>query len=353
MNWKLPTNKFVFPKMGLWTRRLMLSSVLLAGVFGFATRQPNDGPASPPQPATGPGGSEYSHAEVIMQDSASETDGYWLFEPASPKPDSAHVIVFMHGYGALNPMAYGGWIKHLVRKGNIVIYPRFQRDMLLTPTEQFPANAAKGIRDALKALKTGDHVRPIDGPLIMLGHSYGAATAAYLAVKYKQYGIPQPKGLLLCAPGTGPMNGAKLDDYSKMPADTKLLIVNSNDDQVVKEKFQRTIFNTAVNTPTRNFLKLYADEYGTPAVKAHHNACYSLDESLDCGIRNPTIYRSYLVGQTNAVDYYGYWKWGDALIDCVRAGENCEFVFGNTVQQKSLGTWADGKKIKELEVWLP
>lgn len=353
MNWKLPTNKFVFPKMGLWTRRLMLSSVLLAGVFGFVVQQPNDGPASPPQPNTGPGGSEYTHAEVIMQDSARETTGYWLFEPASPKPDSAHVIVFMHGYAALNPMAYGGWIRHLVRKGNIVIFPRFQRDMWVTPTDRFPANAAKGIRDAFKALQTGEHVRPINSPLIMIGHSYGAATAAYLGVKYKKYGLPQPKGLLLCAPGTGPMNGAKLDNYSRMPADTKLLIVNSNDDRVVKEKFQRTIFNTAIHTQQRNFLKLHADEHGNPPVKAHHNACYSLDEAFDCGLRNPTIYRSYLVGQTNAVDYYGFWKWGDALIDCVRAGENCEFGFGNTPEQRSLGTWADGKKIKEMEVWVP
>ncbi len=264
MNWRLNRNKFEVPKMGPWTQRLMLSSVLVVGLFGISTRKTN-GPASPSQPADGLGGANYLHAEVTMRDSANETDGYWLFEPASPKPDSAHVIVFMHGYGALNPMAYGGWIKHRCARATSSYLPSSSAIGGLHLRNSFRANAAKGIRDALKALKTGDHVRPIDGPLIMLGHSYGAATAAYLAVKYKQYGIPQPKGLLLCAsPGTGPMNGAKPEDYRNMPADTKLLIVNSNDDQVVKEKFQRTIFNTAINTPTRNFLKLYADEYARP-----------------------------------------------------------------------------------------
>lgn len=352
MSFKRSTNRFEFPRMGPWTRRMMLSSVLVVGILGLSNRKA-DGPAASVQPLSGPGGSNYIHAEVIMQDSAQKTDGYWLYEPANPRPDSAHVVVFMHGYAALNPMAYGGWIRHLVRKGNIVIFPRYQRDMWTTPTERFAQNAAKGIRDALQALKTGDHVRPIDGPLVMIGHSYGGAISAYLGVKYKKYGIPQPKGLLLCAPGTGPMNGAKLDDYGQMPAGTKLLIVNSNDDQVVKESFQRTIFNTAVNTPTRNFLKLNADDHGSPAIKAHHNACYSLDEAFDNGMRNPTIYRSYLVGVTNQVDHYGFWKWGDALLDCVRAGENCDFVFGGTEQQKSLGTWADGKKVKEMEVWLP
>ncbi|MEZ4892408.1 MAG: hypothetical protein R2778_05270 [Saprospiraceae bacterium] len=58
---------------------------------------------------------------------ATTADGYWLFEPADPKPDSAEVVVFLHGYGAYNPMAYGKWIKHLVAKGNIVIYPRYQK----------------------------------------------------------------------------------------------------------------------------------------------------------------------------------------------------------------------------------
>jgi acetyl esterase/lipase len=330
----------------------MFSGVLVLGLWGITTRNA-DGPTGPTQPQEGPGGAHYRHAAVLMQDSAQRSDGYWLFEPAAPKLDSAHVIVFLHGYASINPMAYGGWIRHLVRKGNIVIFPRYQRDMLITPTEQFPANAAKGIRAALQTLRSGAHVRPINSPLVMIGHSYGGATAAYLGVKFRQYGLPQPKGLLLCAPGTGPMNGAKLDDYRKLPADTKMLIVNSNDDQVVKEKFQRKIFNTAIHTPTRNFIKLYADEYGTPPLKAHHNACYSLDEAFDAGLRNPTIYRSYLVGQTNAMDYYGFWKWGDALIDCVRSGENCDFVFGSTPKQKSLGKWADGTAVREVEVWMP
>jgi pimeloyl-ACP methyl ester carboxylesterase len=350
MSWTQGIKKFDSLQMGPWTRRIMLSSALVVGFLGFSTRKAT-GPDAPTQPADGPGGANYTHAQVIMQDSAQKTDGYWLFEPAAPRPDSAHVVVFLHGYASINPMAYGGWIRHLVRKGNIVIFPRFQRDMFVTPTEHFPINAAKGIKDAIHALKTGDHVRPIVEPLVLIGHSYGGVTAAYLGVKFKKFGLPQPKGLLLCAPGTGPLNGAKLDDYGKMPADTKLLIINSNDDQVVGEPFQRKIFNTAIHTRTRNFLKLLADDYGSPALKAHHNACYSLDEAFDCGMRNPTIYRSYLVGQTDAIDYYGFWKWGDALIDCVRSGENCTFAFGGTEEQKSLGVWADGKKVKELEVW--
>ena len=80
----------------------------------------------PEQPLAGPGGKAYLHQQVHFQDFASEADGYWLFEPIAPKPDSADVIVFLHGYGAIDPSIYGHWIRHLVLQGNIVIYPRYQ-----------------------------------------------------------------------------------------------------------------------------------------------------------------------------------------------------------------------------------
>ncbi|HMN90953.1 MAG TPA: hypothetical protein PKD70_08160, partial [Saprospiraceae bacterium] len=69
----------------------------------------------PVQATAGPGGSAYAHEEVIFRDFANQSDGYWLFEPAAPGPDSAHVVVFLHGYGAYNPMIYGAWIRHLVQ----------------------------------------------------------------------------------------------------------------------------------------------------------------------------------------------------------------------------------------------
>jgi hypothetical protein len=179
------------------------------------------------------------------------------------------------------------------------------------------------------------------------------AISAYLGVKYKKMGIPQPKALLLCAPGTGPLNGARLSSYKNLPADTKLVIVSSTEDHVVGEPFQQLIFSTAKNTPTRNFIRLYRDDHGSPALTAGHNECYSLNEKYDCGMRNPTIYRSYLTGKTDAVDYFVYWKILDALLDCVHRGDNCDYALGNTPQQTNLGNWSDGTPIKKLEVTLP
>ncbi len=354
MNFRMIDWHSFLDKIGPWTRRGMVMSVVVGSFLTYGwMRDEGNAQVLPTQPSRDPGGSLYQHDSVVFRNYAQRADGYWLFEPAAPRPDSAHVVVFNHGYAAINPMAYGNWIEHLVRKGNIVIFPRYQRNMFFPASEVFPKNVATAIRQALTELKQGDHVRPITSDLVMVGHSYGGAISAYLGVKYKKMGIPQPKALLLCAPGTGPLNGARLSSYKNLPADTKLVIVSSTEDHVVGEPFQRLIFSSAKNTPARNFIRLYRDDHGSPALTAGHNECYSLNEKYDCGMRNPTIYRSFFTGKTDAVDYYVYWKILDGLLDCVHNGANCEYALGNTPQQTSLGNWSDGTPIKKLEVTLP
>lgn len=311
------------------------------------------GPSGPPQPSDGPGGAAYVHDGVRFSDQAGTAEGYWLFEPESPSPDSAPVVVFLHGYGAINPMIYGGWVSHIVRQGNIVIYPRYQQSLLSPGSEAFAGNAAKGILDALAELGEGSHVRPQQGPLVLVGHSYGGAIAANLGVRFTELGIPQPKGLLLCAPGTGPLKGGRLDSYEDMPADTRLLIMVSVDDQVVGDELGRLIFETAVHTPHRNLLRQFPDEHGEPAVTAGHNECYALDARFDADIHNLSYYRALRIAKNDALDYYGYWKLLDALLSCVRSDEYCDTAFGDTPAQRSLGQWSDGEPVKGLEVLLP
>ena len=93
-------------------------------------------PTPPVQPAHGPGSAEYAHAQVIAHEVKSGAQGWWLFVPSSPRPASAPVVVFCHGWGALDPKGYRAWIDHIVRRGNIVIWPNYQAS-LLTPGGDF------------------------------------------------------------------------------------------------------------------------------------------------------------------------------------------------------------------------
>jgi predicted esterase len=307
------------------------------------------------QPVNGPGGAEYQHEEVIFQDFAEAEDGYWLFLPSQPTRKTAPVIVFNHGYGAYNPMIYGQWLRHLVRKGNIVIYPRYQKNLISPKPDEFAKNVATAIQDALLQLDTSQQIQPILDHFTIVGHSYGGVIAADLAANYKDYNIPKPKAVMLCAPGTGFLKGGRLDSYENLPENLKLVIVAEDDDHVVGDEFAKLVFETATNTPNRNLIYHFEDKNKDQDRKigAKHNECYGIDEAFDTGVRNITALRASRWDEVNEVDYYCYWKLLDALLDCTRHGKNCSFAFGGSPEQKYMGEWSEGNEIKPLKVILP
>ncbi len=314
----------------------------------FAGAQP-----FPQQPSYGPGSPDYRHTEVHFWDQATRADGFWLFEPAGPQPDSAEVIIFMHGYGAYNPMAYGKWIKHLVAQGNIVIYPRYQRNLIFPRPRTFPKNAAKGIKDALELLQKPGHVKPRLDKVAFLAHSYGGVISTNLAVHWQKFGIPKPTAMLLAEPGSGPFKGARLKDYADLPTDLNLLVIVGEDDFVVGAEFGALVFNTAVNTPNRNFIIQRRDTTSRGGVWASHSEPYCYDLDFDTGVRNYTSLRVLSASRLDMVDFYCYWKLGDALIAATRTGAHTHVAFGGTPQQRFMGLHPDGRPIRPLDIVLP
>jgi len=300
------------------------------------------------QPTTGPGSAAYRHDSVLFHNYAETEEGFWLFEPALPTPKTTNLIVFIHGYGGYNPMIYGQWIKHLVRKGNTVIYPRYQKSVFSPSPQQFSPNIITGIQSALKIIKANDKHIPVNKEeLCIVGHSYGGILAAEITVNWEKYNIPKPRGIFLCAPGTGPFKAGKLDSYADLPSDLKLLIMVNENDYIVGDEMGVKIFETATNTPNRNLIRQQTDSEN--GISAGHNETYCVDETFDSGHLNYTAKKALRITKTNAVDYYGYWKLFDALIDCSRNGQNCEYAFGNTTQQRGLGI-VTGGILKDLEV---
>ncbi len=296
---------------------------------------------------------EYVCDSINFHDFAEWPDGYWLFEPVKPGLDSAHLIVFVHGYGGYNPMIYGKWIQHLVRKGNIVVYPRYQQSILSPPPSHFSKNVSIAIQDALTELGKGGHVKPILSHLAFVGHSYGGVISADLAINFAEHEIPQPKVVMLCAPGSGKFKGGRMESYADMPADLSLLIVAHENDWVVGDEFAWKVFNEATAVEQRNLLYHFPDNHGEPAFQADHNQAYSVDTTFDSGLRNYTSKKALRVARVDAVDFNGYWKLFDAMLECSRSGSNCKYAFGGTELQASLGQWSDGTAILPFEVTVP
>ncbi len=307
----------------------------------------------PPQPTSGPGGSTYLHQSVTKNKYGTGGTAFWIYEPNDPKPDSANFIVFNHGWGALNPACYGKWIEHLVRKGNVVVFPKWQFDLNTLP-QFFTPNSAASIKTAVDTLSKGNHVIPRFYNTAYIGYSFGGVISSNLAILADSFGIPPPKALLVCNGGNGNTGGAELPGYSNMP-DIKLLIIAGQNDVVVADTFGRMLFDSSVlvNPLFKNHLTTYFDGHGFPSIESTHNEPLSWDSayySWDFFDNNWVVNASYGVSKTDAVDFFCYWKLSDAITDCAFYGINCNYAFCNTDEQKFMGIWTDQQPIKELFV---
>src|ERR1044072_8672256 len=185
----------------MWRRSFVPVVLSLTLVFCSLTIVSSQQTATPPlQPQTGPGGKQYLHAAVVKNRYGTGGEEYWIFEPDSPRPSTAPVIVLLHGWGGMNPLYHCAWIDHLVKRGNIVIYPRYQAN-LLTPIRDFTPNTLTAIKDAVRRLKTEKgHVRPDLSKFATVGHSVGGLLAASVAALADESRLPRVRAVMFVEP---------------------------------------------------------------------------------------------------------------------------------------------------------
>jgi len=296
---------------------------------------PNLLPTPPQQPPTGPGGSNYSHAGVIVHSYGVGALQYWIFEPTDPKPATAPLIVFNHGWGAMVPFWYQNWINHIVKRGNIVVYPRYQQWWLpILGFLHFYSNAITGVKNAINELEQGDHVKPELDHFAIVGHSMGGGITCDMAALAESDGLPIPKAIM-------PIQAALWrTNLSLIPGSTLMIVIYGEDDPLIKEGVEKQIFYGADKIPLENkdFVTQVTDKYGYPDLIADHSAPLT-----------PTIPLAGF-GKTDAMDYYSTWKLFDALTDYAFYGTNKEYCLGNTSEQRFMGFWSDGTPVKELKV---
>ena len=338
--------------------RILGVCVLLT--IAAATRA--DTVTQPKQPSSGPGSTWLAHTSVIRERYGVGNAQFWIYEPGNPKPATAPVIVFLHGWSATNPAAYGAWIDHLVGRGNIVIYPRYQADIRTLPAKFLP-NTLLAVQSALSLLKAEPgHVRPELDHVAVVGHSAGGNLAADLGAIAAQAGIPLMRAVMCVAPGgtTGiPMFRINLVDLSTVPSTTLMLAVVGDDDHIAGTTDAMRIFQetTAIPASNKNYVILHSDRHGQPPIVANHFAPAAVDSDYDdpgtsdqSGGEQPIDGDSATSRRPDAAAYYGYWKLFDALCDAAFYGFNRDYALGNTPKQRFMGVWSDGTPVTELEI---
>jgi len=297
----------------------------------------------PGQPTSGPGGSDYPHRDVTAHGpfypagrTGDNNFRYFIYQPSSPKPESAPVILFLHGYGANYPEIYRPWMTHIARKGFTVVWVQYDRGF--SSGRNFGTNAAESYRDALEKMSndtTGMFVRPARNASNEIltgitGHSNGGYLSVVLAAMATQSGsrIPVPKVLVPVMAGqassaTGP--------YQNIPAETKVVFLVGADDTIACKGTTSALWRAIPQVPDENkeFLVLNSDTYGNPDLVSDHFVP---------------------VSRPNALDYYGVWKLSVAAFQCAFYGKECTTALGNGAdQQVGMGQWSDGTPVKPMQ----
>jgi poly(3-hydroxybutyrate) depolymerase len=151
------------------------------------------------------------------------SDGVWLFRPAG-KPKG--LVVFFHGQGGpeeATPVNHRPWIDHLVARGNVVVYPRWEIDYERNPLE----HAVRGVRIAVDRL---DWVEGL--PVLAIGYSRGGALALEYAAEAPKTDVPVPNAVM----SVFPVPQAEADrqiSFATLEPSTRLLLMVGDKDTVV------------------------------------------------------------------------------------------------------------------------
>jgi acetyl esterase/lipase len=286
-----------------------------------ATATPSGPPVQPEQPASGPGGSDYEHGDVLITEVNAQV---WVFEPAEPAPESAPVVAFAQGAPYA---AYNAWITHIVKHGSIVIFQTAPQN----PVGQRMTQTIAGLQAGLDALSKEGHVQPDLARVTLVGHSIGGVMAVELAAAAEDAGLPVPIALFIVQPATSTY-GAPL---SQIDPDTLMLVQIGVDDRTAGEFGAKDIWEETAHIPdeNRDYLRVFSDDHGSPGLMPNHMMPVSDDHR---GV--------------DAQDIFALWRLLDALMACASDGTDCEVALGNTPEQRFMGLWTDGTPIQELEV---
>jgi acetyl esterase/lipase len=310
----------------------VLLRLLPALIFSLIGRSGHgfEGPAQPPvgciPSAAGAPGS-YPHQQVCHLPVGEGGGLVWIFYPDAPRPPVANVVLFLHGYRATDPEDYGGWIDHLARSGNIVLYPVFEAARG-DPPEVSEQNAFNAIRQALAYLQSQGPVRPSFDRFAVVGHSFGGGMAAQYAALAASNGLPVPKAVMAVMPGW--QGGARYpaEYVSRIAPQTYMLVVDGDSDQFRTTRESTTIFDSAsaLAPDHKSHVRLTT---GGALVADHYAAlsplpAYHLEQRSTMQERRRAFVKSLMHirdGEINALDTQALWPMFDGLMALAQTRE--------------------------------
>jgi dienelactone hydrolase len=203
---------------------LLALAALVAACGGSSDDRGGAAAAAEPPAATTtlPTAPENEWAADVVRPAGPDGDWATLFLPRDRPPGA--IVIFLHGWTDLDPIAYRPWIEHLVARGDVVAFVDYQESLLASP-DAMRRGAERGIRAGLAEARA----RGADGPVVALGYSLGGALAVQYAASAERWGVESPRVVY------GVFPAAILTDAAlpPLPTDTEVVLVVGDRDIVV------------------------------------------------------------------------------------------------------------------------
>jgi hypothetical protein len=366
-----------------------LFAVVIATLAYGVSGNPVMAADQPKQAKTGPGGTDYVAGDIVKRAIGSfETPSLVFYAGGASAGASAPrpVVIFLHPWGAANPQLYGAWIEHLVRKGNLVIWPRFQEPNRVRIHDGM-GNLTAALKDAFAILGNDRDVRPDLNRVVAVGHLSGAVMAMNITAIAAANGLPVPKLTMAVMPGgvakDAKARGILLADLSQIPAESMIVTIIGDRDQIPSDRVARLFLREAKNVlPSRKlFMRIASDDHGFPAMSASLASAGAPKEDYDIANiklppeqpRDPKLPRkaswrwtsdmaltgeqSVLVAQignnlVDALDYNGFWRVLDMTMEAVFSGQDAVALRTNP-RLIDMGQWSNGWPMKRMGAEVP
>lgn len=323
-------------KLGVLVTAVALCAAGVVPAGAVTARQPEP-------PGRGAGSRDYRYPKVKVTGHG----GFVLYEPAGRDeqgraPARAPVVVYFHGFQTSDNRGFlGHLLRHLARKGSIVVYVKQGAD-----ARKYPANARTAIAAAKEVVGSDGHVAH-DGRVGYVGFSLGGVVALRLAAQKEAPSgwrpgvvvLHDPAGEAFAAIGNPTIGGASL---GHLPKATRLLLLQAATSARDPNSSVPVAWAKTPELPTRNWLRIPSDAHGAPPMVSNHDASGSGPDAV-----------TRLVSPLDAVDWWGYRRPTDGALAVAftrdRGSYNPFSAGCDPSSVRDMGTWSDGVPANKIQ----
>ncbi len=310
----------------------------------------------PVQSTEGPGGNMYQHESFATWESGLNHERYQVFEPTGPTRGQAGLVILLHDWLCEDPEYYMGLIRHLCRRGMVVLFPRFQGTGSFAA--DYHANIVRSVKDFLLQAFARKGTQINHGHVAIIGHGAGGILAANLAASADYFGLPAPVSLMVITPH---QRSLKLLDLTGISRKARMIVISGDQVDPANDLIAREIFYTAdrIKSGNKMFVTVLSDFYGQPPLIADEMAPLSPERPIYERLvvkrrhefvntfRERRVAGSMRSQHIDAFDWFAIFRVFDAL-EQTSAQQTSLNIFKNSPALRFMGYWSDGRKLKGL-----